>query len=45
MTDRIAKKPYTKPILTTYGAFSTLTAAGSGPNTEFGMMTAMMRRA
>ncbi len=36
MTDRIEKKPYSKPVVTTYGAFSELTAGGSGLQTETG---------
>ncbi|WP_298470080.1 hypothetical protein [uncultured Erythrobacter sp.] len=36
MTDRIAKKPYQQPILSIFGAFSKLTAGGSGLQTETG---------
>lgn len=39
-----AKKPYERPVLERYGAFSKLTAGGSGPLTEGMMMTATMRR-
>ena len=45
MTDRIANKPYSPPKLATYGAFSQLTAAGSGPLFETGPgMMGLMRR-
>lgn len=36
MTDRNDSKPYSSPKLVTYGAFSQLTAAGSGPLFETG---------
>ncbi len=36
MTDRTDSKPYSSPKLVTYGAFSQLTAAGSGPLFETG---------
>lgn len=45
MPTRIARKPYRQPILSIYGAFSNLTAGGSGSVVEAGMQMAMMRRA
>ncbi len=36
MPNRIAKKPYQQPTLSIYGAFSKLTAGGSGLQTETG---------
>jgi len=36
MTDRTDNKPYAAPKLSVYGAFSKLTAAGSGPAFETG---------
>ena len=44
MSQRIAKKPYLKPVLANFGAFSKLTAGGSGLQTETGSNMNMNRR-